>query len=79
MIVKLNFRANIPLGTMSFIVSFGNCATVLDILSDPNYFQVCLRQLETELEIPGYYYFSGLEGLDNAESRIYEEYIIRDF
>lgn len=80
MIVKLNFRANIPLGTMSFIVSFDNCTTVLDILSDPNYFQICLGQLITEMEMPDYYYFSGLEDLGHLESQIDEEEdIIRSF
>lgn len=79
MIVKMKFRANIPLGTMSFIVSFDNCATVLDILSDPDYFRYCLVQLKTEMGIPGYYYFSGLEDLDHAESQIDEEDIIRNF
>lgn len=79
MIVKLNFRANVQLGTMSFIVLFDNYDTVLDILSDPDYFRYCLRQLKTEMEIPDYYYLSGLEDLDHAESQIDEEDIIRNF
>ena len=79
MIVKLNFRANIPLGTMSFIVSFKGYNTIVDILGDPDYFRYCLRQLETEMEMPDYYYFSGLEDLDHAESQIDEEDIIRDY
>ena len=79
MIVKLNFRANIPLGTMSFIVSFKGYDTIVDILDDPDYFRYCLRQFKTEMEMPDYYYFSGLEDLDHAESQIDEEDIIRDY
>ena len=79
MIVKLSFRANAQLGTMSFIVSFNDYDTIVDILGDPDYFRYCLMQLETEMEMPDYYYFSGLEDLDHAESQIDEEDIIRNF
>lgn len=79
MIVKLNFRANVPLGTMSFIVSFKDYDTIVGILGDPDYFRYCLRQLKTEMEIPDCYYFSGLEDLDHTESQIDEEDIIRNF
>ena len=79
MIVKLNFRANIQLGTMSFIVSFKDYDTVLDILSDPIYFRACLSRLRTEMEIPGYYYFSGLEDLDFLKNQIPEEDIERNY
>lgn len=79
MIVKLNFRASIELGTMSFIVSFNDYDTIVDILGRPDYFRYCLRQLKTEMEIPDYYYFSGLEDLDFLENRIPEESIQRNY
>lgn len=79
MIVKLNFRANVQLGTMSFIVSFKGYDTIVDILADPDYFRHCLTQFKTEMEMPDYYYFSGLEDLDHVENLIYGEDIIRDF
>ena len=79
MIVKLNFRANIEPCTMSFIVSFKDYDTVTGILVNSDYFLECLRNLKDEMEIPEYYYFSGLEDLDHAEGRINEEDIIRNF
>lgn len=79
MIVKLNFRANIELGTMSFIVSFKDYDAVRDILVNSDYFLECLRNLKDEMNIPGYYYFSGLEDLDHEENQIGEEDIIRNF
>ena len=79
MIVKLNFRANAQLGTMSFIVSFNDYDTIVGILGDPDYFRYCLRQLKTEMEIPDYYYFSGLEDLDFLENQIPEEDIQRNY
>ena len=79
MIVKLNFRASIELGTVSFIVSFKDYDAVRGILVNSNYFLKCLRDLKDEMGIPGYYYFSGLEDLDHEENQIDEEDIIRNF
>ena len=79
MIVKLNFRANAQLGTMSFIVSFNDYDTIVDILGDPEYFRYCLRQLKTEMVIPDCYYLSGLEDLDFLENQIPEEGIQRNY
>lgn len=79
MIVKMKFRTNVPLGTMSFIVSFNDYDTIVDILGHPDYFRYCLRQLKTEMEIPDYYYFSGLEDLDFLENQIPEEDIQRNY
>lgn len=79
MIVKMKFRANAQLGTMSFIVSFKDYDTIVGILGDPDYFRYCLRQLKTEMEIPDYYYFSGLEDLDFLENQIPEEDIQRNY
>lgn len=73
MIVKLNFRANIEPGTMSFIVLFKDYDTIVNILGDPDYFRYCLKQLKTEMEIPDCYYLSGLEDLDFLENQIPEE------
>ena len=67
------------MGTMSFIVSFKDYDAVRGILVNPDYFLECLRDLKAEMEIPGYYYFSGLEDLDHGENQIDEEDIIRNF
>ena len=79
MIVKLNFRANIEPCTMSFIVSFEDYDTVTGILVNSDYFLECLRNLKDEMEIPEYYYFSGLEDLDFLENQIPEEDIQRNY
>ena len=79
MVVKLNFRANVELGTMSFIVSFNKYDTVMDILADSGYFRGCLGRLRTEMGLPGYYYFSGIEDLDHTGGPLDEEDIIRNY
>ena len=79
MIVKMKFRENAQLGTMSFIVSFNDYDTIVSILGNPDYFRYCLRQLKTEMKIPDYYYFSGLEDLDFLENQIPEEGIQRNY